>query len=71
MQIVFSESVRTGIGAEGQSEERQVFIGEQQGVWSAGWRSADDLSASEEDVWYEGMSWEAARGLSVRRSKQR
>jgi hypothetical protein len=58
MNIVFLNQFER-LAAQGQPEERtHVFIGEQQGVWSAGWRSVDSASASAEDLWYEGMSWE-------------
>lgn len=36
----------------------QVYIGEDQGVWSAGWHSPDDQGGMTRDIWYEGMSWE-------------
>jgi hypothetical protein len=56
MQIVFLNQFER---VAGQVEERtQVFIGELQGVWSAGWRSIQLETSSVEDVWYEGMSWE-------------
>lgn len=57
MQIVFLNQFERVVG---QAEERaQVFIGELQGIWSAGWRQLQlGGSSSVEDVWYEGMSWE-------------
>jgi hypothetical protein len=56
MQIVFLNQFERVIG---QAEERaQVFIGELQGIWSAGWRAIGQATSSVEDVWYEGMSWE-------------
>ncbi len=56
MQVVFLNQFER---VTGQSEDRaQVFIGELQGIWSAGWRSIQIETSSVEDVWYEGMSWE-------------
>ncbi|BBI32213.1 hypothetical protein KCTCHS21_16120 [Cohnella abietis] len=56
MQVVFLNQFER---IRGQTEERaQVFIGELQGIWSAGWRSIQLEASSVEDVWYEGMSWE-------------
>ncbi|WP_391575154.1 HRDC domain-containing protein [Cohnella sp.] len=56
MQVVFLNQFER---ATGQAEEKaQVFIGELQGVWSAGWRAIQLESSQVEDVWYEGMSWE-------------
>lgn len=56
MQVVFLNQFER---VKGQFEERaQVFIGELQGVWSAGWRAIQLEATSVEDVWYEGMSWE-------------
>lgn len=56
MQVVFLNQFER---VTGQAEERaQVFIGELQGIWSAGWRAIQFETSSVEDVWYEGMSWE-------------
>ncbi|WEK55216.1 MAG: HRDC domain-containing protein [Candidatus Cohnella colombiensis] len=56
MQVVFLNQFDRIVG---QGEDRaQVFIGEEQGVWSAGWRSIQPTAAEQEDLWYEGMSWE-------------
>lgn len=58
MQVVFLNQFDR---ITGQVEERaQVFIGELQGIWSAGWRliQVESDKSSIEDVWYEGMSWE-------------
>jgi hypothetical protein len=56
MQVVFLNQFERVVG---QSEDRaQVFIGELQGIWSAGWRTFQQETSSVEDVWYEGMSWE-------------
>ncbi|MFC5528589.1 HRDC domain-containing protein [Cohnella yongneupensis] len=58
MNVVFLNQFER-LAAQGQPEEQaHVYIGEQQGVWSAGWKPADSASASEADLWYEGMSWE-------------
>lgn len=56
MQVVFLNQFERVIG---QVEERaHVFIGEQQGVWSSGWRHIGQELSAVEEVWYEGMSWE-------------
>jgi hypothetical protein len=56
MQVVFLNQFER---VTGQKEDRaQVFIGELQGIWSAGWRSVHLETSSVDDVWYEGMSWE-------------
>jgi hypothetical protein len=56
MQVVFLNQFER---VTGQTEDRaQVFIGELQGIWSAGWRSVKLETSAVEDVWYEGMSWE-------------
>ncbi|QMV43488.1 HRDC domain-containing protein [Cohnella cholangitidis] len=56
MQVVFLNQFEK---VTGQTEERaQVFIGELQGIWSAGWRAIGSGTSEVEDLWYEGMSWE-------------
>ncbi|RKP53969.1 hypothetical protein D7Z26_11300 [Cohnella endophytica] len=56
MQVVFLNQFER---VTGQTEERaHVFIGELQGIWSAGWRLIGHESSSVEQLWYEGMSWE-------------
>jgi len=56
MQVVFLNQFERVLG---QVDERaHVFIGELQGVWSAGWRVIQQETSAVEDVWYEGMSWE-------------
>lgn len=58
MNIVFlNQFERVGM-QDRQEEKAHVFIGEQQGVWSAGWRIADAVEPAGSDIWYEGMSWE-------------
>ncbi|MFD0671586.1 HRDC domain-containing protein [Cohnella sp. GCM10027633] len=58
MNIVFLNQFERMV-AGGQREERaHVFIGEQQGVWSAGWRTDEPEGDAADDPWYEGMSWE-------------
>lgn len=55
VQIVFLNRLDRTVG---QSESRgQVFIGEMQGTWTAGWRDADG-GQSDDQIWYEGVSWE-------------
>jgi len=70
VQIVFLNRLdRTDAGRESQG---QVFIGESQGVWTAGWRlMAAAGSAPAEEIWYEGVSWEELlaafrRGVAVK-----
>lgn len=56
VQIVFLNRLDR---AEGHGETRgQVFIGEFQGTWTAGWRNVDDQPEAEDVIWYEGVSWE-------------
>lgn len=56
MQVVFLNQFER---VTGQAEDRaQVFIGELQGIWSAGWRAIQLGTSEVEDIWYEGMSWE-------------
>ncbi|WP_219640374.1 HRDC domain-containing protein [Cohnella sp. CFH 77786] len=56
VQIVFLNRLER---LEGKEEFRgQVFIGEHQGTWTAGWRSGESGPAAEDEVWYEGVSWE-------------
>lgn len=70
MQIVFLNRLdRTDAGQESRG---QVFIGESQGVWTAGWRLlAGAESVPGEEIWYEGISWEELlaafrRGVAVK-----
>jgi len=56
MQIVFLNRFER-FAAQGE-ERAQVFIGEDQGVWSAGWRILYPELEAQEDMWYEGVSWE-------------
>lgn len=57
MQIVFLNRLdRVDAGGESRG---QVFIGESQGTWTAGWRlMAGGSSEPGEEIWYEGVSWE-------------
>ncbi|MFC5402782.1 HRDC domain-containing protein [Cohnella soli] len=56
MQVVFMNQFEKVVG---QAEERShVFIGETQGLWSAGWRTLNEGVSSVDELWYEGMSWE-------------
>ncbi|MFC4305003.1 HRDC domain-containing protein [Cohnella boryungensis] len=56
MQVVFLNQFERIVGHA--DERAQVFIGELQGTWSAGWRMLQAETSEVEDVWYEGMSWE-------------
>lgn len=57
MQIVFLNRLDR---VDGSVESRgQVFIGEQQGTWTAGWRAVGgSQEGTQEEIWYEGVSWE-------------
>jgi hypothetical protein len=56
VQIVFLNRLDR---ADGRVESRgQVFIGEQQGTWTAGWRQEESIPGGEQEIWYEGISWE-------------
>ena len=59
MQIVFLNRLERTLGQE--ESRGQVFIGEMQGTWTAGWRNGHDghvEAEAEDQVWYEGVSWE-------------
>lgn len=56
MQIVFLNRFDR---ADSHGESRgQVFIGETQGAWIAGWRDGDSGQEGSEQIWYDGISWE-------------
>ncbi|MFC5701200.1 HRDC domain-containing protein [Cohnella faecalis] len=56
MNIVFLNRLER---VEGKTEERgQVYIGEDQGNWTAGWQPFDQQPDATEETWYEGVSWE-------------
>lgn len=56
VQIVFLNRLER---LDGKEEVRgQVFIGEHQGTWTAGWRNGDSRAEAEDEIWYEGISWE-------------
>jgi hypothetical protein len=56
MQIVFLNRLDR-VDARGEARG-QVFIGEHQGTWTAGWRNHEAQPAGEDEIWYEGISWE-------------
>ncbi|TJY41028.1 aldolase [Cohnella pontilimi] len=56
MQIVFLNRLDR-VDARGEARG-QVFIGEHQGTWTAGWRNHEAEAAGEDEIWYEGISWE-------------
>ncbi len=57
MQIVFINRLERWRG--GPPEQRHVYIGEDQGVWTAGWRpQSEDQPPETGEIWYEGLSWE-------------
>ncbi|WP_027091622.1 HRDC domain-containing protein [Cohnella thermotolerans] len=57
MEIVFLNRFERAEGVA-DAERGQVFIGEDQGIWTAGWHVLADAGEREQDTWYEGMSWE-------------
>ena len=59
MKIVFLNRLERWSGA-GEPERCQVYIGEDQGVWTAGCspEPATPDDAVSGDIWYEGLSWE-------------
>jgi hypothetical protein len=57
MEIVFLNRFERSAGPA-DAERGQVFIGEDQGVWTAGWHRLSDGGETSEESWFEGMSWE-------------
>ncbi|CAM3836531.1 HRDC domain-containing protein [Cohnella lubricantis] len=57
MEIVFLNRFERTEGTA-DAERGQVYIGENQGIWSAGWHSFGDQGEMSQDNWYEGTSWE-------------
>lgn len=57
MEIVFLNRFERTEGTT-DVERGQVFIGEDQGVWSAGWHAFGIQGEKSQDSWYEGTSWE-------------
>lgn len=57
MQLVFINRLERWRG--GHPEQCHVYIGEDQGVWTAGWRPFPEEHPPETgEIWYEGLSWE-------------
>lgn len=56
MQIVFMNQM-SKTDEQGHSSFAQVWIGEEEGVWSLGWRDIDPEGGAADDDWYEGGSW--------------
>jgi len=57
MEIVFLNRFERAAGPA-DTERGQVFIGEEQGLWTAGWHRLSEQGETAEEPWYEGMSWE-------------
>ncbi|MCC3377092.1 HRDC domain-containing protein [Cohnella sp. REN36] len=57
MQIVFLNRFEREGDFAGDARG-QVFIGEEQGNWSAGWHALPEQSEQPQELWYEGTSWE-------------
>lgn len=55
MEIVFLNRLSKAEDDDG-SGIAQVWIGEEEGVWSVGWRSTQE--EMKDHVWYEGSSWQ-------------
>lgn len=56
MQIVFMNRL-SRISEVDQEVYAQLWIGEEEGVWSLGWRDFSGGSESIDNLWYEGGSW--------------
>ncbi|MFF2017167.1 HRDC domain-containing protein [Paenibacillus sp. NPDC058177] len=58
MQIIFMNRLSRLAGRE-EEEFAQLWIGEEEGVWSLGWRdfSVNTAEESTDSLWYEGGSW--------------
>jgi hypothetical protein len=56
MQIVFMNRLSRISGAD---EEifAQLWIGEEEGIWSLGWRDFSGNRETDQHIWYEGGSW--------------
>ncbi|WP_158630079.1 HRDC domain-containing protein [Cohnella sp. AR92] len=57
MEIVFLNRFEQAVG-RAEPERGQVFIGEHQGIWSAGWHPIPEQGPDNQEIWYEGTSWE-------------
>ncbi|KKO53610.1 HRDC domain-containing protein [Paenibacillus sp. DMB20] len=57
MQIVFMNQMSRTVGNENMAAA-QVWIGEEEGAWRAGWRETGQDGHSRDEAWYEGGSWE-------------
>ncbi|CAI6046442.1 HRDC domain-containing protein [Cohnella sp. JJ-181] len=57
MKIVFLNRLELDSGYPA-GREGQVFIGEEQGNWTAGWQETAEGGETERTIWYEGTSWE-------------
>ncbi|MBB6731138.1 HRDC domain-containing protein [Cohnella zeiphila] len=57
MEIVFLNRFERAAGPA-DAERGQVFIGEDQGIWTAGWHRLSDDGEKAEEPWFEGTSWE-------------
>lgn len=56
MEIVFLNKLSKTEEADGLGAA-QVWIGEEEGVWSVGWRTTEGDGAKD-SIWYEGRSWQ-------------
>ncbi|WP_410512150.1 HRDC domain-containing protein [Paenibacillus sp. BR2-3] len=56
MQIVFMNRLSKNASRD-QEMFAQLWIGEEEGVWSLGWRDFSNPEKSVDSIWYEGGSW--------------
>ncbi|MEK4063635.1 MULTISPECIES: HRDC domain-containing protein [Paenibacillus] len=56
MQIVFMNRLSRMSGAD-QEAFAQLWIGEEEGIWSLGWRDFSGAEELSDNIWYEGGSW--------------
>jgi hypothetical protein len=56
MQIVFMNRLSRNASRD-QEMFAQLWIGEEEGVWSLGWKDFADPVESVDSLWYEGSSW--------------
>lgn len=57
MNIVFLNTLEKHAGDQ-QVLAAQVSIAEEQGIWSVHWNEPDAANEPQQDVWYEGLSWD-------------
>ncbi|WNR43567.1 HRDC domain-containing protein [Paenibacillus roseipurpureus] len=58
MNIVFLNTLERHVGDRGTSQSAQVSIAEEQGIWSVHWAAPDEQGQQQQDIWYQGISWD-------------